>query len=307
MHHSIKQNRQILPQLSNYYNSMVAGHEKLRGVRMKWKIANLAGIGVYLHWSFWVLPAWILLSAGGGLTGALGSVLFVFAIFGCVVLHELGHALMARHYGIGTRDITLYPIGGVASLERIPRRPSQELAIALAGPAVNVVIAGTLFGALLVAGVGTQGPTFSLVGGSFLLNLLAVNVALVVFNMLPAFPMDGGRVLRAFLAMRVPYLRATEIAVRVGQGVAIVLGLLGLWTGGTLLFVALFVFLAAQAELAMARRQEMFGASSVVDAVTWQQLPSDGVSESDSGIAWLDTDNSNRTGIVRIIRVVDSS
>lgn len=274
---------------------------------MKWKLGKLAGIGVYLHWSFWLLPAWILLSAGGSPAGAVGSVLFVFAIFGCVVLHELGHALMARHYGIGTRDITLYPIGGVANLERMPRRPSQELAIALAGPAVNVVIAGVLFSILLVAGIGAQGLMFSVVGGSFLVSLLAVNIALVVFNMLPAFPMDGGRVLRAFLAMRVPYLRATEIAVRVGQGVAIVLGLLGLLTGGTLLFVALFVFLAAQAELAMARRQEMFEASSVVDAVTWQRRPSAVVPEPDSGIVWLDTDDLNRPGFVRIIRVGDSS
>lgn len=270
---------------------------------MKWKLGTLAGIGVYLHWSFWLLPAWILMSAGGGPAGAVGSVLFVFAIFGCVVLHELGHALMARHYGIGTRDITLYPIGGVASLERMPRRPSQELAIALAGPAVNVVIAGVLFVILLIAGIGTQGLAFSVVGGSFLVSLLAVNIALVVFNMLPAFPMDGGRVLRAFLAMRVPYLRATEIAVRVGQGVAIVLGLIGLLTGGTLLFIALFVFLAAQAELAMARRQESFGASSVIDAVVWHPKPSDDVSEPDSGIIWLDRDDRDQSGFVRIIRV----
>ena len=90
---------------------------------MKWKLGNVAGIGVYVHWSFWLLPAWILLSAGGGLVGVLSSVLFVFAIFGCIVLHELGHALMARHFSIGTRDITLYPIGGVASLERVPRQP----------------------------------------------------------------------------------------------------------------------------------------------------------------------------------------
>ncbi|MDA1049585.1 MAG: site-2 protease family protein [Planctomycetota bacterium] len=272
---------------------------------MKWKLGNLAGIGVYLHWSFWLLPAWILLSAGGGLAGAIGSVLFVFAIFGCVVLHELGHALMARHYGIGTRDITLYPIGGVASLERMPRRPSQELAIALAGPAVNVVIAGVLFAILLVAGIGTQGLGFSVVGGSFLVSLLAVNIALVVFNMLPAFPMDGGRVLRAFLAMRKPYLRATEIAVRVGQGVAVILALIAPFTGGTLLFIALFVFLAAQAELAMARRQESSGASSIVDAVAWNAKPSDGVPEPDNGIVWLDADDTDQTGIVRIIRVRD--
>lgn len=272
---------------------------------MKWKLGTLAGIGVYLHWSFWLLPAWILMSAGGGLAGAVGLVLFVFAIFGCVVLHELGHALMARHYGIGTRDITLYPIGGVASLERMPRRPSQELAIALAGPAVNVVIAGVLFGILLVAGIGTQGLVFNVAGGSILLNLLAVNVALVVFNMLPAFPMDGGRVLRAFLAMRVPYLRATEIAVRVGQGVAIVLAVIGMRTGGTMLFIALFIFLAARAELAMARRQELSGASSVIDAVAWHHKPTAAAPAADNEIVWLDTNDKDQTGTVQIIRASD--
>jgi Zn-dependent protease len=270
---------------------------------MKWKLGNVAGIGVYVHWSFWLLPAWILLSSGGGLGGALSTVLFVFAIFGCVVLHELGHALMARHFNIGTRDITLYPIGGVASLERIPRRPSQELAIALAGPAVNVVIAAVLFVLLLVVGVGTQGLVFKFTGGSFFVNLLLVNVALVVFNMLPAFPMDGGRVLRALLAMRLPYLRATEIAVRVGQGVAIVLGLVGLFTGGTILFVALFVFLAAQAELSMARHNELAGSSSIVDAASWPRQPDHAAAQEDSGIAWLDPDDVQRTGFVRIIRV----
>lgn len=270
---------------------------------MKWKLGTLAGIGVYLHWSFWLLPAWILMSSSRDMAGAIGSVLFVFAIFGCVVLHELGHALMARHYGIGTRDITLYPIGGVASLERMPRRPSQELAIALAGPAVNVVIAGVLFAIILAIGIGTQGMVFSVVGGSFLVSLMAVNIALVVFNMLPAFPMDGGRVLRAFLAMRVPYLRATEIAVRVGQSVAIVLGVISLFGPTTLLFIALFVFLAAQAELAMARQQEAFGASSVVDAVVWHPKPIDDVREPDDGIVWLDSDDLIRTGAVRIIRV----
>lgn len=270
---------------------------------MKWKLGDVAGIGVYIHWSFWLLPAWILLSAGGGLGGALASVLFVFAIFGCVVLHELGHALMARHFSVGTRDITLYPIGGVASLERIPRQPSHELAIALAGPAVNVVIAAALFVLLLVVGIGTQGLFFDFAGGSFLVNLLVVNVALVVFNMLPAFPMDGGRVLRAFLAMRLPYLRATEIAVRVGQAVAIVLGLVGLLTGGTLLFVALFVFLAAQAELAMARRNELTGSSSFVNVAGSPRQPIYTATQAGNGIVWLDSDDGERTGVVRIIRV----
>jgi Zn-dependent protease len=226
---------------------------------MKWKLGDIAGIGVYLHWSFWILPAWIListLSGGGGLFAALSAILFVFAVFGCVVLHEVGHALMARRYRIDTRDITLYPIGGVASLERMPSRPSQELAIALAGPAVNVVIAIALLGMILLAGIGPQASFLNLAGGgSFLANLMWVNVALVVFNLLPAFPMDGGRVLRAFLAMQLPYVTATTVAARVGQAIAVVLGLVGLFTGGMLLLVALFVFLAAQAELTMARMQ----------------------------------------------------
>jgi Zn-dependent protease len=266
------------------------------------KLGNIAGIGVYIHWSFWLLPAWILLSAGGGLAGALASVVFVFAVFGCVVLHELGHALMARRLGIGTRDITLYPIGGVASLERMPRRPAHELAIALAGPAVNVLIAAALFGLLVVGGIGTQGLLFDFAGGAFLANLLFVNVALVVFNMLPAFPMDGGRVLRAFMAMRLPYLRATEIAVRVGQTVAVVLGLVGLFSGGTLLFVAFFVFVAAQAELAMARGREPDGASLIVDAESWPHRPSQPASGAGSGIIWLDP-NDEHPDLIRIIRV----
>lgn len=287
---------------TKYWELLVAWNG-IRGKAMKWKLGNVAGIGVYVHWSFWLLPLWILLSAGGGFGGALSSVLFVFAIFGCVVLHELGHALMARRFNIGTRDITLYPIGGVASLERIPRRPSQELAIALAGPAVNVVIAAALFVLLVVVGIGSQGLVFSFAGGSFLVNLLLVNVALVVFNMLPAFPMDGGRVLRAFLAMRLPYLRATEIAVRVGQVVAIALGLMGIFTGGTLLFVALFVFLAAQAELSLARHNEQVGASSCVDGESWPHRPIYPPAHADSGIVWLDPDDVQRTGFVRIIRV----
>jgi Zn-dependent protease len=223
---------------------------------MKWRIGELSGIGVYVHWTFWLLPAWILFSTlSAGVSVAVSALVFVFAIFGCVVLHELGHALAARHYGIGTRDITLYPMGGVASLERMPQRPSQELFIALAGPAVNVAIAAALFAGAFLSGVGYQLFYPGLVGGSFLANLMVVNVALVVFNLLPAFPMDGGRVLRAFLAMRMPYLQATTIAARVGQAVAIGFGALGLVTGGTLVLVAIFVFLAAQAELNMVRMQ----------------------------------------------------
>ena len=232
---------------------------------MKWKIARLSGIDVFIHWSFWILPIWILsASSGRGIAAALGSVGFVFAIFGCVVLHELGHALAARFYGVGTRDITLYPIGGVASLERMPERPIQELVIAVAGPLVNVVIAATL---LMGSSLSSAGPWWQSnpLEGGLISGLIWVNVALVIFNMLPAFPMDGGRVLRALLATALPYTRATIIAARIGQLMAIGFGLIGLWSPNFFL-LAVFIFLAASAELARARwRDQVYEAELVED------------------------------------------
>tara|TARA_R110002049_G_scaffold182485_2_gene350371 strand:- start:111854 stop:112840 length:987 start_codon:yes stop_codon:yes gene_type:complete len=218
-----------------------------------WHLGKIAGIDLRLHWTFLLLPAWIYfanLAAGSGAVAATVAVLFVFAVFGCVVLHELGHSLTARRFGIHTKDITLLPIGGVAALERIPRTPWQELAIAVAGPAVNVVIATMLFlGLPLITWSGIVPTT----GLTFLMNLAWVNVALVLFNMLPAFPMDGGRVLRAALALTMPYRKATGIAANVGQFVAIGFGLVGLMTGNVLLvFVAGFVYLAARSEVMMA-------------------------------------------------------
>ncbi len=146
-----------------------------------WKITELAGIGVYVHWTFLLLPVLVAssaLSSGSGLAAAAEAVLFVLAIFGCVVLHELGHALMARQFHIGTRSITLLPIGGVASLDRMPERPSQELAVALAGPAVNVAIAGVLF--IVLGTIDTIGVVFTpaAIMGSFLIRLFWANVGL---------------------------------------------------------------------------------------------------------------------------------
>jgi Zn-dependent protease len=167
-----------------------------------------------------------------------------------VVLHELGHALTARGFGVPTTDITLLPIGGVARLQRIPERPVQELLIALAGPAVNLVIMGLLFFVFQVRFPGDAGDPQHLVQAGFWPKILEVNAFLAGFNMLPAFPMDGGRVLRALLAMRLPYSRATRLAASIGQFMAIGFGLLGLCYPQyfLLLFVALFVWIGAEAE-----------------------------------------------------------
>lgn len=215
-----------------------------------WKICRVAGIPIYIHWTFLILIAWLIfahVSKGDDLPTTIEGVGFVLSIFGCVVLHELGHALTARRFGVPTSDITLLPIGGVARLQRIPEHPSQELAVALAGPAVNVVIVGLL----LLLGVRPQ-PDLSdqqfLTNGRFLENLLIVNAFLVLFNLLPAFPMDGGRVLRALLAMTMEYGRATRIAATIGQLMAILFGFLGLQGNPMLLLIALFVWIGAEAE-----------------------------------------------------------
>jgi Zn-dependent protease len=224
------------------------------------RLGKLFGIDLYVHTTFWVLPLLILfggLSAGDSLADVGTEVAFLFAVFGCVVLHEVGHALAARGYGVGTRDITLYPVGGVASLERMPERPRQEIVIALAGPAVNLVIAAALFAGFVGAAYLTpwappsDGPN---VGELFAANLLLANLLLAGFNLLPCFPMDGGRVLRALLATRLSRVRATEVAVGVGSVVAggfVVAGLLIPHFG--LLLVAVVVWLLGQAELTAVR------------------------------------------------------
>jgi Zn-dependent protease len=225
-----------------------------------WQIAKVAGIPIRVHATFllFVVFIYFALAQGRGTAVALETVGFFLALFGCVVLHELGHALTARRYGVRTRDITLLPIGGVARLERIPEKPSQEITVALAGPAVNFLIAGILLAILLGGGEAALLTDPAAVQGNFLARLLAYNIFLAVFNLIPAFPMDGGRVLRALLATRLDYLRATRIAANVGQGIALLFGLVGLFGNPVLLFIALFVFIGAGQEAQAVQMRSAF-------------------------------------------------
>lgn len=227
-----------------------------------WKLGKLFGIDLYVHGTFWLLPLLILFGGvvAGDTSGVPFDLAFVFAVFGCVALHEVGHALAARYYGIGTRDITLYPIGGVASLERMPDQPGREIVIALAGPLVNLVIAAGLFASIVLGNAVVPGswtaPGLDVLD-QFAVRVFWANVVLFGFNLLPAFPMDGGRVLRALLATSMTRVRATQIAVAVGGFVAAGFFVLGLLSMNVMLMVlAAVVFLLGKAELAAVRVQE---------------------------------------------------
>jgi stage IV sporulation protein FB len=219
---------------------------------MLWSIniGTVAGTVIRLHVTFLMFLGWIFLANwySGGAQAAWTSLAFMILLFACVLAHEFGHIFMARRFGVTTPTVTLLPIGGVAQLERIPEKPSEEFLVAIAGPLVNVVIAAVLvifFGASLdprhLAGMDNAAV-------HMLDRLAAVNIFLVVFNLIPAFPMDGGRVLRALLASRLGYTRATEIAASIGQIVAFGLGFLGLFGNPLLIFIAIFVYLAASSE-----------------------------------------------------------
>ncbi|MFO0915379.1 MAG: site-2 protease family protein [Pirellulales bacterium] len=241
-------------------------------MKWSWHVGKIAGIDVKIHWTFFVLLVWIgaaYLTQGRGVAAAMFGITSVISVFACVLLHEFGHALTARHYGISTVDITLLPIGGVARLREMPSRPWEELMVALAGPAVNVVIALVLGLILWSTGNGSvlwpssvddaaQMATVSV--PKFLANLTLINIFLVIFNLLPAFPMDGGRVLRAILAMKMDRVQATDMAASVGQFMAILFGIAGLFGNHPMLmFIALFVYLGASAEAEMVRVQSVLG------------------------------------------------
>ncbi|MEJ2162947.1 MAG: site-2 protease family protein [Robiginitalea sp.] len=239
-------------------------------------LGKIGGIKIVVHWTFTLLLIWVLFSTfqqGGNTAMALFNVVLIMVLFLCVVLHELGHARMAKRFGINTRSITLLPIGGVASLERMPEKPTEELAVALAGPAVNVLIALLLLVIVPVQKYSGYTPEqwesfFTSPGlDTFLVYLLMANVLLVVFNLIPAFPMDGGRVLRALLGFSFNRAKATEIAARLGQAVSFIFLLLGLFFNPFLVIIAIFVFFGAYAENKMVQQDYQLRGHQVREAL----------------------------------------
>ncbi len=237
---------------------------------MRWSftLGTFKGTAVRIHITLLLFLAWIGMAAfqrGGG-EAAGQSVLFISAIFICVVLHEFGPILTARQFGIVSTEVTLLPIGGVANMESMPQKPWQELLVAIAGPAVNIVIAGVL---LAVSGVFNLGEAAQISNPSISIweRLAATNIFLAVFNLIPAFPMDGGRVLRAALAMWVGQARATSIAANIGQAFAFLLGFAGLFGNPMLLFIAIFVYIAAAGEAQMTTMAEAAREVPAVDAM----------------------------------------
>jgi len=234
-------------------------------MKWSWKIARIAGIDIYVHATFSLLLLWVgwqYWQLEGTIAGVIVGISFILLLFSCVVMHEFGHALTARRFGIATRDITLLPIGGVASLERMPDDPKQEILVALAGPAVNLVIALVLWLWLTISHTMLPADTALTGGSSFVQRIMVINLVLALFNLLPAFPMDGGRVVRAALSMRMSAHQATRIAANIGQFLAFMLGVFGLLYNPFLMFIALFIWMGANSESGMSRVKQSLASTT---------------------------------------------
>jgi Zn-dependent protease len=234
-------------------------------------LGQISGIRIAVHWTFLILIAWIVISdmkTGSDAIEIMWSVGFILAIFGCVILHELGHALAAKRYKINTREITILPIGGVAQLESMPEKPKEELVVALAGPLVNVIIAGVLFPFVRLTSDIDDMDTLRIISAeNFLPSLMSINLWLALFNLIPAFPMDGGRVLRALLGFKFTHAKATKIAASIGQVLAIVFVFIGFVSNPFLIFIGLFIFLGAQSEATYSQSKFLLKGFTVKDVL----------------------------------------
>jgi len=267
------------------------------------KLGKIAGIGLFVHWTFSLLILFIVYTnykAGQNSIQILWSVLFILCIFLTVFMHELGHALTAKKFGIKTKDITLLPIGGVAQLERLPEKPSEELMVAFAGPMVNIVLA--LITSLFINLPNTSQEMVAQLengvnAGNFFLNFYLVNIILAFFNLIPAFPMDGGRVLRALLSYKLERHQATKIAARIGQALAIGFVLLGFYSNPFLIFIGIFVFMGAQIESEYTESKYMLKGYKVRD-VLMKQYPTIDYNETLETAVKLMLDSQNKHFLV---------
>lgn len=240
-------------------------------MKLSLPLGTYKNIKVFIHWTFSILLLWIIISnyrQGMPTIDIIWIILLVLALFFCVVLHEFGHALAAQKYGIQTKDIVLYPIGGVARLEKLPEDPKQELWVAIAGPLVNIVIFLLLSIVLSIQGFDVDALEEINIGpDTFLLYLASANLVLAIFNLIPAFPMDGGRILRAFLAIKLPRAKATAIAGGIGQFLAVFFIFFGLFNNPILVLIGIFIFLGASAEVSHTQQESLLKGFKVKDAM----------------------------------------
>jgi Zn-dependent protease/CBS domain-containing protein len=262
------------------------------------QLGNISGIRISVHWTFLILIVWVVYrSIRSGATGieVAWSVGYVLTIFFCVVLHELGHAFAAKRYNIKTRDITLLPIGGIARLESIPEKPKEELVVAIAGPLVNIAIVALLFPFVSLFFDLAEIQTLEHIGpANFLPLVMTINLWLALFNLIPAFPMDGGRILRALLGFRLDHAHATRIAASIGQLLAIAFVFFGFMYQPMLIFIGLFIFLGAQAEAAHSQHKLLLKGFFVRDVVM-HEIPTmdEGMTVAEAASRLLDSQNRN--------------
>jgi len=242
---------------------------------MKWSISagRIFGINLRIHLTFFLLLLFVFASAYSerGFNAGVMSALFICAIFACVVIHEVGHSLIARRFGKEAKSITLLPIGGMATVEEMPKKPAQEIAVALIGPMINLVIAGVLY-VLVGRETGVSIPIYIESGRAFVSGLIGVNIMLAIFNLIPAFPMDGGRVLRAILAIKLNYVRATSLAVSIGQAISVFFIFFGLVSNWWLTLIGVFLYLGASSEKQQVILQSLLAEVPVSEAMTTEYI-----------------------------------
>lgn len=276
---------------------------KFKQMKGSFKLGKISGIGLFIHWTFSLLILFIVYvnyKSGQNLTQILWSILFILCIFSTVLMHELGHALTAKKFGIKTKDITLLPIGGLARLERMPEKPSEELLVAFAGPFVNIVLAFITSWFITLPNTPEEmiGQLENGVNANnFFLNFYLVNIVLAIFNLIPAFPMDGGRVLRALLSYKLERHYATKIAARIGQVLALGFIFLGFFSNPILIFIGLFVFMGAQIESEYTETKYMLKGYKVRD-VLMKQYPTIDYNETLETAVKLMLDSQNKHFLV---------